>query len=234
MRAVLQFKLALWAPRVALVGCSQAVVPLNSAFAGLPVLAGQVHTLHGYAMGRDAGPELRLHGPSLPAAGRGLPAGSAVSSGAPAAGSTTSVPAPSGSPGQAAGVGTFCPAWRVHPPHLSLMGCACCGRGARARCDRLPACPRDPAWGLAAMSAPRPDAAPMPGWGVCDWTGYCRGALPGAGLGGAELDGEVAAGRFVPTGPPGSPALPWEGACLESGCLLGKGQASSLLTRFGF
>lgn len=221
MRAVLQFKLALWAPRVALVGCSQAVVPLNSAFAGLPVLAGQVHTLHGYAMGRDAGPELRLHGPSLPAAGRGLPAGSAVSSGAPAAGSTTSVPAPSGSPGQAAGVGTFCPAWRVHPPHLSLMGCACCGRGARARCDRLPACPRDPAWGLAAVSAPRPDAAPMPGWGVCDWTGYCRGALPGAGLGGLSWMGRSLLAGSCPLGRPAARPCPgrvraWSlGVCLE-------------------
>lgn len=165
MRAVLQFKLALWAPRVALVGCSQAVVPLNSAFAGLPVLAGQVHTLHGYAMGRDAGPELRLHGPSLPAAGRGLPAGSAVSSGAPAAGSTTSVPAPSGSPGQAAGVGTFCPAWRVHPPHLSLMGCVCCRRGARARCDLLPALGTRPgAWQPCLLPGLTPPRCPG---GVC-------------------------------------------------------------------
>lgn len=32
-------------------------------------MAGQVHALHGRAVGADAGPEFHLHGPSLPAAG---------------------------------------------------------------------------------------------------------------------------------------------------------------------
>ena len=41
----------------------------------LPVLAGQVDAIHGRAMGGDAGPELRLHGARLPAAGEaGRPA----------------------------------------------------------------------------------------------------------------------------------------------------------------
>lgn len=37
--------------------------------ADLSVLARQVYALHGCALGGDAGSELRLHGPSLPAAG---------------------------------------------------------------------------------------------------------------------------------------------------------------------
>ena len=39
----------------------------------LPVLAGQVDAIHGRAMGGDAGPELRLHGARLPAAGEAGP-----------------------------------------------------------------------------------------------------------------------------------------------------------------
>lgn len=42
---------------------------VNSVFLDLSVLARQVHTLHGCAMGGDAGPELRVHDSSLPAAG---------------------------------------------------------------------------------------------------------------------------------------------------------------------
>lgn len=51
-------------------GNHRAAITQSVSLLDLPVLAGQVYAAHGREMGGDTGPELHLHDPCLPAAGR--------------------------------------------------------------------------------------------------------------------------------------------------------------------